>query len=551
MALFGGNDQELRVTIKARDDASKDIAKVQTSIGRLAGGFAVGTIAVDALRTGFRFLSGTITESIARHEKHAETQNRLIHIFKQSTDASDDSIRSLLAQAEALDKVGVVSEEAIMAAQGTLATFDLQAESVERLIPAFLDMVVAERGVNATTEDMIGLANGLGKVLQGQTGALSKQGFIFNEYQAELLKTGTETQKVATLTEILSSTYGGLNRSQRESAGSMYTLRQNTEDLKKDIGSGLVPALNNLFGAFEDTTAGMGRVANVGKVVFRTFASIGEFAAATAAGIHVVAGSIVALSSYALQAQAKLSGVSTVMKWFGKDTDQFFTDFREGTKENISLTSDFYMNLKDRNDSVLASWDDLNMEAKVLGKAGPAAYQATAKEAEAAAKKIDQTRRAIQTTRMELDDFRKSLEGDTQNLATAFVEQEQKVAKIQKELADEEAKTGTDRNNNRIQELKGDLFREHGALEGARTIESQLGPQTAEARRRAGLTDFSREVEDIMSRSIAKREEFGQQIVLNVNFNDAVAGDEGIARIIRQTVQQLNRDTTLSLVAGR
>lgn len=54
-----------------------------------------------------------------------QVQNRLVHILRQATDASDDNIRALIDQASALEKVGVVSQEAIMAAQGTLATFDL------------------------------------------------------------------------------------------------------------------------------------------------------------------------------------------------------------------------------------------------------------------------------------------------------------------------------------------------------------------------------------------------------------------------------------------
>src|SRR5438046_2647552 len=68
MALFGG-DQELRVTIKAKDEATATINKLRGSVGDLAKGFAVGTIAVDALRSGFRFLSGVVTDSIREYEQ--------------------------------------------------------------------------------------------------------------------------------------------------------------------------------------------------------------------------------------------------------------------------------------------------------------------------------------------------------------------------------------------------------------------------------------------------------------------------------------------------
>ncbi len=39
-------------------------------------------------------------------------------------------------------------------------------------------------------------------------------------------------------------------------------------------------------------------------------------------------------------------------------------------------------------------------------------------------------------------------------------------------------------------------------------------------------------------------------IIMNFNFNDVVAGDDGIRRIIEQTISKLDRESTLSVVAG-
>lgn len=553
MSLFGGGDQELRVTIKAKDEASKDIAKVQTSIGRLAGGFALGTIAVDALRTGFRFLSGVVTDSIREFEQQNLAIAQMNATLRSTGSAAGLTARQLVDLADELSKTSLYTDDAVLSAQNLLLTFtNITGDTFPRATEAVLDMSTA------LGQDLSSSAIQLGKALNNPiegVSALQRVGVNFNNAQQEMIeqmvKSGRTIEAQTFILSELEREFGNSAKSAYEAASSLTKLQKNVGELKEDIGSGLVPAINNLFGAFEDVTSGMGRTANVGKGVFRVLSTIGEVAAAAAAGLHAAAGATVMLGSYALQAQSKLSGISTVMKWFGKDTDEAFSNFRESAKENISVTTDFYLNLKDRNDSVLASWDDLNTEAAILGKTGPAAYKATGQEAEAAAKKINQTKQAVTDTRREIDNFKKSLIGDTESLATAFVEQEQKVGGIQKELAAEEAKTGTDRDFNRIQDLKKELFRENAALESARTIESQLGLETTEARRRAALPEFTRNIEDILTRSVEKRQDFAQQIVLNVNFQDAVAGDDGIRRIIQKAMAELNRQTTLSAVAGR
>jgi len=48
-------------------------------------------------------------------------------------------------QAQALERVGVVAAGNVTTTQAQLATFDLQAQTIERLTPAILDYVTAEK----------------------------------------------------------------------------------------------------------------------------------------------------------------------------------------------------------------------------------------------------------------------------------------------------------------------------------------------------------------------------------------------------------------------
>ncbi len=51
----------------------------------------------------------------------------------------------------------------------------------------------------------------LGKVMDGQTGALSRYGYSFDAIQEQILKYGTEAQRAAVLSDVVSSAVGGMN----------------------------------------------------------------------------------------------------------------------------------------------------------------------------------------------------------------------------------------------------------------------------------------------------------------------------------------------------
>jgi hypothetical protein len=243
MALFG-SDQSLTIVIKARDEFSKTLEGVEGKLRNMQPVFAkmaaAGTIAFGGIALAAR-------EAVQAYQDSETATVRLTHILKTAVNASDAQIGALLDQAEALERVGVVSADVVKIGQGTFATFDLQAESVRQLTPAFLDMVVAERGVNATTDDMISFANGLGQALQGNFQSLTQRGFILDEDTKAMIANGTETERVAALVSVLNSTYEGMNEAQRATAAGMEKgLLMTFERMKQSIGEGLQPAIESL-----------------------------------------------------------------------------------------------------------------------------------------------------------------------------------------------------------------------------------------------------------------------------------------------------------------
>jgi hypothetical protein len=101
----------------------------------------------------------------------------------------------LTRQADALEQLGVVSAGSITQVQSQLATFDLQILTINKLTPAILDYVTAEKGAAATADDFKAATNGLAQALNGNFASLTKTGFVLDDVTKELISTGTESKE--------------------------------------------------------------------------------------------------------------------------------------------------------------------------------------------------------------------------------------------------------------------------------------------------------------------------------------------------------------------
>ncbi len=238
------SEKKVNIKITAEDTASSVFKGVGRSLDILknAAGVAAGIAGVAGLQAAFSTLSGVMKQSIADFTEQEEASTKLATILMNQAGSTREGVQALLDQADALQKVTTVSDEAIIAAQAQLATFDLTSESIHKLIPGFVDMVVAERGAKVTTDDMKTAAQGLGKALAGQTDTLVKQGFKFTELQQKILKTGTETERLKVITDVMGKTYGNVAQNQAQSfLGKMINLQNRLGEVREEIGARLIP----------------------------------------------------------------------------------------------------------------------------------------------------------------------------------------------------------------------------------------------------------------------------------------------------------------------
>ena len=185
--------------------------------------------------------------------KQSEAENKLAEIYKSRMGVGKKAVKSTLDLAAAEQKAGVVGDEVQLSAAQQLATYAKYPSTVNTMLPAINDLLVQQKGMNATQEDAAGLANLFGKAMMGQTGALKKAGISFTEAQEEILKTGTEEEKAATIAEVVTQNVGDMNEAFAQTdAGKIQQAKNALGDMGEEIGAVLLPAVADLVSWMQD-----------------------------------------------------------------------------------------------------------------------------------------------------------------------------------------------------------------------------------------------------------------------------------------------------------
>jgi len=224
---------------KAAERGSKSLAKGLAGIG--VGLVAIGVKSVEAFNI------------------QARAEAELIQLHEENTGATKEQTQELFELASAQQAVGVIGDEAIISGQSQLATFKLSTDAIKSLTPAMADMVAKQKGVNATGDDFVNIGNLMGKVMEGNIGALGRYGVSFSEADEEIIKNGTETERAAKLAEVLAANYGGVNEALRDTfQGKMAAAKNILGDFSEKIGEAITDKIGPMIDAFNDWMEAMG-----------------------------------------------------------------------------------------------------------------------------------------------------------------------------------------------------------------------------------------------------------------------------------------------------
>ena len=217
---------------------TSSISSKMKSVGKgLVGAGAIATaVSVPIIRG--------IQDAMEAYKVQSAAETKLTEIYKTRMGATKQAAKSTMELASALQKEGVIGDEVTLSGAQQLATFAQYPETVNTLLPAMDNLLAQQKGLNATSEDAVSIGNLMGKVMQGQTGALKRVGISFTDAQEEVLKYGTEEERAAMLAEVITSNVGNMNSVMADTPeGKMQQLSNTLGDIKEQIGAALAPAL--------------------------------------------------------------------------------------------------------------------------------------------------------------------------------------------------------------------------------------------------------------------------------------------------------------------
>lgn len=180
-------------------------------------------------------------------QQQAEAELKLAEIYKSRMGVGKQAVKATLDLASAQQKAGVIGDEVQLAGAQQLATFAKYPSTINTILPAMNNWLAQEKGLAATQQDAEAKAKILGKALNGNVGALGRLGIKLTEAQQEILKTGTEEEKAAVITDALNAKFGNMNAElAKTDAGKIQQAKNELGDMGEQIGAILLPAVADL-----------------------------------------------------------------------------------------------------------------------------------------------------------------------------------------------------------------------------------------------------------------------------------------------------------------
>lgn len=256
-----------------KDNVSAGLGKVRQSAENAAAGFskvATTLLSVNsaiqifsAVSAQFNKIKESVAECTTAYQYQSEQELKLATIMRQRMGATNDEIQSIKDFASEQQKIGIYGDEIILQGAQELASFTSNTEAIKTLIPAMNNLIAQQYGYSASGQQFQSTADMMGKVLSGQTGALSRLGYVFSEEEKAMLEAGDEMQRAATLAKIITDNVGNMNEALRGTeAGRMQDLANYIGDLKEEIGGTLMTLKSSATSLTTSITADFLAMAN-------------------------------------------------------------------------------------------------------------------------------------------------------------------------------------------------------------------------------------------------------------------------------------------------
>lgn len=235
VAQVSENVKELQRNLTAARTSGQRLSATLIKFNQMA---QVCTNASGALNT----LKGAMDGYVSKANASTTAQTKLVTVMRQRMNATDADTAAINKAVAAQTQLGIVSGTVQKSGLQQLATFASQRQTLETLLPAMNNLLAQQKGLNATSEDAVGVANLMGKALQGNVGALTRVGITLTDHQKELIKTGDEYTKAKTLAEAITDNVGNMNAElAKTDAGQVKKAQMAFASIEVQIGKVLSP----------------------------------------------------------------------------------------------------------------------------------------------------------------------------------------------------------------------------------------------------------------------------------------------------------------------
>lgn len=229
--ILAKDAENLKKVLGTTASEAKELGQKLLDMGQAAEAFRGMETFVRGIENAFSSLSAEFNETSAN-------ETRLAQSMKMAMGATQEQVDAIISLTDAQEELGVVDGRLQISAAQQLAKFLRTTESLQMLIPLMNDMAAQQYGVATSEQNLMSIATQLGKVLNGQTEALQRSGYVFSDAQKEVLLYGTEAEKVSVLVEVIGAKVRGMNAELgKTDAGKMLQFDFILGHLREKIGS--------------------------------------------------------------------------------------------------------------------------------------------------------------------------------------------------------------------------------------------------------------------------------------------------------------------------
>lgn len=206
----------------------------------------MGRNAMDAIQG----LGAAMQPFIDKANNAVVVQTKLKTVMEQRMKATQGDVASINKLVSAQTSLGIVGGTVQRAGLQQVATFASHKETLETLLPAMNNLIAQQKGLNATSEDAVTIANMMGKALMGNAGAMTRVGITLTDAQKKIIQTGNEGQRAAAIAQAINENVGQMNRRLAETdAGKVKQMANEFGGLQVKVGQFFMEYQNVIAGA--------------------------------------------------------------------------------------------------------------------------------------------------------------------------------------------------------------------------------------------------------------------------------------------------------------